>query len=144
MATPKIKDRPLKKPGPVAKVKTTMQIARESGRYGDCEDTWWHHLFLDALRLKPNVSHACKHAKVARRTAYYHKETHPEFSKEWDDALEEGRDLIELGMIEAAQAGDQKAREFLLHKWRYNMGQLGKNIKKPEEEPKTVTVQWGK
>jgi hypothetical protein len=121
---------------------TTEQIARTSGRTLGYKETHWHHLFLDALREKPNVTHACKAAKVARRTAYDHRKSHKDFADAWDDALEEGRDLIELSMIEAADNGDQKAREFLLHKWRYSTGQPGRQ-KKPEE-PKQITVAWGK
>jgi hypothetical protein len=116
-------------------------IARAAGRPVNYEDTYWHNAFLDALRIKPNITAACKVARIARRTAYYHRERYEEFAADWDDAMEEGRDLIEDDMHTAAREGNVRAQEFLLTKWRYGMHITGKNTKK--DEPAVITVEWG-
>jgi len=126
----------------VPKEYTTEQIARQSGRTLGYESKHWYHIFLDALRQVPSVTAACKKATVARRTAYWHRELYEEFAKDWDDALEEGRDLIEEDMIAAARNGDVKAQEYLLTKWRYGMNVSGKG--KKTEEPQKITLAWGK
>lgn len=141
--------RPLKNPPPAPKkapvrttrpdTYTTAQIARAAGRGDKFKDTYWHHIFLDALRQKPNVSAACKKARVSRPNVYWHREQYTDFAEAWDDALEEGRDLVEEMMFDAATEGDYKSREFLLQKWRYSQK---KQAPKSDEQPKVV-VQWG-
>ena len=137
---------PAKKPlpknrGPAPQIKTTGMIARAAGRPVEYEDTYWHITFLDALRIKPNITAACKVARIARRTAYYHKEKYEEFSADWDDAMEEGRDLIEDDMHTAARCGNVRAQEFLLTKWRYGMHIAKGTVKKEESVP--IVVEWG-
>jgi len=52
--------------------------------------------FLETLRQVPNVTYAATRAGVTRRTAYNHRDADPEFAAAWDDAIEEGMDLVEL------------------------------------------------
>lgn len=125
-------------PGPPPIIHTTTEIAEEANHPED-----WKENFLNALRKKPNVTHACKVAKTTRRVAYYHRNSEPEFLLEWDMAIEEGRDIIETMMIDAAMGGDYKSREFLLHKWRYSSSILKSRTDHKEDDPKTITVQWG-
>ena len=51
--------------------------------------------FLVALRDGQSISDACKASNVARRTAYNWRDSDKDFAAEWDDALDEGSDLLE-------------------------------------------------
>lgn len=125
--------------------KTTAQVAQAAGRPKDYEDTLWYAHFLNALRKKPNVTAACKAARIHRRTAYNHREKNEEFAKDWDDAIQEGIDVLEEAHWEAGLNGDTKAREYLLQKYRY--GGVAPGAKKKEEKPSDggeVTITLGK
>jgi hypothetical protein len=52
--------------------------------------------FLEALRQVPNITYAAIQSGVSRKTAYNHRDQDPEFAAAWDEALEEGVDMIEL------------------------------------------------
>lgn len=61
--------------------------------------------FLDALRSFPNVSSACRKARIARRTVYQWREADAVFAVAWDDALAEGVDALESEALRRAQKG---------------------------------------
>jgi hypothetical protein len=57
----------------------------------------WQAAFLTALRLTGNVSEACRSAGIkSRRSVYELREQSPDFRAEWDEALEEAADVLEL------------------------------------------------
>ncbi len=113
---------------------TTAQLAaKQQGLPKD-----WQETFLNALRIKPNVSAACKRACVARIMISKLQKDDQEFRFLMADAMEEGRDRIEEAMTDRALAGDVKAGQYLLDKHRY--GQTAQ-ANKPKE--KKVTVGWG-
>lgn len=51
--------------------------------------------FLELLRQQPNVSRAARMVAVTRRAVYDWRNNHPDFKAEWDDAVQEGCDLLE-------------------------------------------------
>lgn len=52
-------------------------------------------IFLDTLRKSANVSKSALTAGISRAAVYKHRSKNIEFSKEWDDALEESLDMLE-------------------------------------------------
>ena len=51
--------------------------------------------FLTALSKMANVSFACEASGISRQTAYRWKDEDKEFSKNWDQALDDGIDMLE-------------------------------------------------
>lgn len=69
-------------------------------------------IFLTALRNAWSVRKASKRAGISRMTAYRWKGDDEEFSKAWDDAIEEGTDCLEE--IAAARAMRGKSDTLLI------------------------------
>ncbi len=65
-------------------------------------------LFLDVLRSTGNISAAARAAGVNRQTAMVHKKNIPEFSDQWDNALEESLDALEGELRRRALEGTEK------------------------------------
>jgi hypothetical protein len=74
----------------------------------------WQAAFLRALRIAPSVKHACKAAKVERRTAYKARENDDEFAALWDDAIAASVDELEMVAFKKAAEGDSNLITFLL------------------------------
>jgi hypothetical protein len=74
----------------------------------------WRATFLRALAKTPSVTVACRSAGVSRRTAYDHRERDPEFSKKWDDALNQSLDILEHEIYQRALKEDAQQAMFLL------------------------------
>lgn len=70
--------------------------------------------FLNKLREIPNVSRACRLAKVSRMTVYRLKESDPDFAAAWADALEEGIETLEAKAFERAKRDSDTLMIFLL------------------------------
>lgn len=51
--------------------------------------------FLEALRNSANVTLAAREAGIGRSSAFEWREADSAFAKDWDDALQEGLDLLE-------------------------------------------------
>jgi hypothetical protein len=113
---------------------TTAQLAK---RHGDRLPENWQENFLNALRLKPNISAACKKAQVSRSMISKKQREDAEFNFLVLDAMDEGRDRIEEAMVDRALAGDVRAGQYLMDKHRY--GEAAR-ASKPKE--KKVTVGW--
>jgi hypothetical protein len=79
----------------------------------------WIEAFLTILRTTANVHMSCRHAGVSRKTAYKWREENKEFSELWDDAVEDGLDLLEYSMFRRGIATSDRAAEFLLKVKRY-------------------------
>lgn len=64
--------------------------------------------FLAALSNAHTVTRACKAAGLTRRNAYNHRESNPEFRKEWDEAKEAGGEFLEEEARRRATVGTLK------------------------------------
>lgn len=71
-------------------------------------------IFLTSLRSVPNVSAAARAAGFARNAAYMWKNDDPDFSKEWDEAVEESVDSLEQVAWERAKDQSDRMLEILL------------------------------
>lgn len=65
----------------------------------------WKPAFLEALRNMPVIRHACEAVGINRVTAWRAREADEEFSKAWDDAMEEGIDRAEQEAFRRAVVG---------------------------------------
>lgn len=70
--------------------------------------------FLETLREKYSVYHACKAADIGRTTVYQWREADPDFAKAWDDAQDDAVDALEQSLFERAMGKDTVAAIFLL------------------------------
>ena len=74
----------------------------------------WRDVFLATLRDTGNVAYACRTADVCRSTAYLRRDKDPKFASLWDDALEDGLDLLEAVARRRAIEGSDTLLIFLL------------------------------
>ena len=65
-------------------------------------------VFLEALVVTLNVTLACRRAGIARRTAYDWREADEGFARKWDDAVDEGVDLLEAELHKRAFEGVER------------------------------------
>ena len=65
-------------------------------------------VFLEALVDTVNVTLACRRAGIARRTAYDWREADAGFARKWDDAIDEGVDLLEAELHKRAFEGVER------------------------------------
>ena len=72
-------------------------------------DREWPHIwqgpFLKSLSLIPDVSAACRVARVSRNHAYRTRNAVPEFARAWLEALELARDFIQRQAHQLATTG---------------------------------------
>jgi hypothetical protein len=68
----------------------------------------WRQVFLEALARNGNILLSCRQAKVGRSTVYKHRDRYPDFAEQWDDAIEEGVDVLEARAWSLALNGSQK------------------------------------
>jgi hypothetical protein len=80
---------------------STPQRAREKRVRADI----WRPLFLNALRNSGNVRASCQAAGINRTTAYKARDASEEFSRQWDEALEEAVDSLEAAAWRRARDG---------------------------------------
>ncbi|WP_151086856.1 hypothetical protein [Hymenobacter baengnokdamensis] len=65
----------------------------------------WRPAFLKSMKKLGNVTRACTAAKIGRSTAYDMYEGDADFARDWDEALEEATDLLELEARRRAEKG---------------------------------------
>ena len=65
-------------------------------------------VFLEALVDTVNGILACRRAGIARRTAYDWREADAGFARKWDDAVDEGVDLLEAELHKRAFEGVER------------------------------------
>ena len=70
--------------------------------------------FLEELRQKYSVYHACKAAGIGRTTVYAWRQDDEEFAKAWDAALADAADVLEASAYQRALEGDTTLTIFLL------------------------------
>ena len=74
----------------------------------------WQAAFLQALRKAPNVTHACRVARVSRFTAYKFREADAAFAAKWEEALSASVDRCEEKAFDMAWKGDSQLLQFIL------------------------------
>ena len=65
----------------------------------------WRPLFLDTLRRTGNVRLAANNADVPRQVAYRARDSSDKFRADWDEAIEEARELLEAEARRRAAIG---------------------------------------
>ncbi len=78
----------------------------------------WEPKFVQALAVHAVVGRAAKDAGIARSTAYLRREKSSRFRAQWDEALEEALDSIELAVFTTARQGDMPTARWLLSRRR--------------------------
>lgn len=83
----------------------------------------WEKAFLAALENTGSVTAAADAAKIHRRATYTQKQKDPEFSRQWDEALDQAADALEDQARKRAFDGSDVLLMFLLkgirpQKWR--------------------------
>lgn len=75
----------------------------------------WSTTFLTVLRSTGNIRAACQQAGIARSTAYEARTSDPTFRREWDEAIEDAVDLLEIAARNRAiSGGSDRLMELLL------------------------------
>lgn len=74
----------------------------------------WQEPFLLALSNKPNVSRACRQAKISRMTAYRSRRDDPQFAAAWEEALSFGVEAMEDTAWDRAESESDTLMIFLL------------------------------
>lgn len=64
--------------------------------------------FLDSLRKTPNVTVAARAAQAPRSSCYLLRENDSEFAKAWDEAIDEGIEMLEAEVHRRAFEGNDK------------------------------------
>lgn len=64
--------------------------------------------FIDAVRETGNITAAARSVGASRGHAYLRRESHPDFARRWDEALEESLDLLESEARRRAERGTEK------------------------------------
>ena len=70
--------------------------------------------FIEELRQRYSVYHACKAAGIGRTTVYAWRQDDAEFAKAWDAALADAADVLEASAYQRALEGDTTLTIFLL------------------------------
>lgn len=93
--------------------------------------------FLRELENIPIVQTACEKIGISRNTVYRWKKEDPDFSKEFEERMEIGGDLVsdvaESHLLKAIQKGESWAT-------RYWLSRLSKKFRVSEEKIKTIYV----
>jgi len=82
------------------------------GSRSNVDATHWRSLFFDMLRKTGNVSAAARHAGRPRAYFYRLRKHDADFASDWDDALEEAADWLELEALRRAIDGTEEGRYF--------------------------------
>ena len=111
-------------------------------------------LFLEALRKDPNVTAACDHALIARKTAYQWREQDETFADGWEAALDRSKDvalssIYQRGILgwdepvvaQGKVAVDEFGNRLLIHKWSDPLASLYAKANLPEyKEKQTIDL----
>lgn len=89
-------------------------MARQPGKRGTYTEAR-KAKFLEALALGATVTRAATAAGWGRRTAYTFRRSRPDFAEEWDDAVEQGTDMLEERARELAFDGIIHKRPIVAH-----------------------------
>ncbi len=68
----------------------------------------WSRAFLSELAATSNIRAAARKAGIATSTAYDTRRSNPEFNREWQRALCEGYDHLEMELLHRLRTGEVK------------------------------------
>jgi len=68
----------------------------------------WSKVFLAELAATSNVAASARKAGVERSAAYDARRTSPEFNRQWQEALCEGYDHLEMDLLHRLRTGEVK------------------------------------
>ncbi len=68
----------------------------------------WSKAFLSELAATSNVTASAKKAGISTTTAYDARRAHAEFNREWQRALTEGYDHLEMELLHRLRTGEVK------------------------------------
>lgn len=68
----------------------------------------WSKLFLAELAATSNVTAAARKARISTWTAYEVRRKNPEFNRQWQQALCEGYDHLEMELLHRLRTGEVK------------------------------------
>ncbi len=107
-----------KKPRRVRKGKPSaaLTVASEA-RDNETANTVARMTFLANLGTGISIGGSARAANIGRATAYRWRASDPEFSKQWDEALESGADEIEDALRKTALEGNVAACLAILNPW---------------------------
>jgi len=88
------------------KKKVERKVGRKAGTAIDSPEL--REIFLEQLRASGNVGSAAKVCNVFRTTPYQWKKKDPEFSRQWDEALDAAADVAEAEVRRRAIDGFQE------------------------------------
>jgi hypothetical protein len=66
----------------------------------------WRPRFLAALSMTHCVQLSCRSCKISRWMAYDHRESDPEFARQWDQAIEDALELLHSRVWQRSLEGD--------------------------------------
>ena len=85
-----------------------MPAARRPGQPARPAFARWTKVFLAELAATSNVSASALKAKISTSTAYETRRQNPEFNREWQRALCEGYDHLEMELLHRLRSGEVK------------------------------------
>lgn len=83
--------------------------ARSSSAQGSNTPSDWRKTFLAVLAETSNVSASARRAKVDLSTVYRTRRAEPDFAHEWQVALSEGYDNLEMELLRRLRSGDRES-----------------------------------
>jgi len=72
----------------------------------------WKSRFLETLCETANVRASCEKAGISRKGAYKAREKNEKFANDWDDAIEDAVDKLELAAVARAVNGSVRRRSY--------------------------------
>lgn len=114
-------------------------------------------LFIESLKVDPNVTLACDQAEIGRTVAYEWRDKYPEFGKEWDTALERTKDVARSSIYKRGIIGwdeplvsvgklvrDENGEVVMVRKWSDPLAALYAKSNLPEYKEKQRIELTGK
>ena len=100
--------------------------------------------FLQALGATANVRASCKAAKVTRSVVYAWRDRDERFRAEWEEAIEDGLDRIELAGFTRAIEGEPRLIQFFLSRRRpEEYGRHDEMGATEDRRPKLIIIESG-
>lgn len=98
----------------MARAKQAAGTTRTPKKGSTARPDAWRPKFLAALADSCNVTHSARLAGIGRTALYEARAADPAFAAEWDDAIEQGIEALELAVRERAKATSDTLAIFLL------------------------------
>lgn len=111
-------------------------------------------LFIESLKVDPNVSAACDTALISRVTAYQWREKDISFADAWEEAIDRSKDVARSSIYQRGILGwdepvvaqgrvalDENDNRLLVHKWSDSLAALYAKANLPEyKEKQTIDL----